>query len=86
MKIYALNVPAFGENPGTLAAFIEQAGLTYPVMDHQGSAFAIDFTGNNTFPYPRDAIVDSDGVIVYTSNNFDPLGVRAVIDDLLSAM
>lgn len=82
MRVFGLNVPAFGENPATLAAFVEQAGLTYPVMNHQGTSFAIDFTGNNTFPYPRDAVIDANGVIVYTSNNFDTQGLRARIDEL----
>ena len=71
VKVYALNVPAFGENSVTLSAFQEQAGLTYPVLDHHGSVGKLNFPGDNTFPYPRDAIVDQQGRVVYESNVYD---------------
>lgn len=85
VRIYALNVPAFSEDAQTLAAFKEQAGLTYPLLHHQGTIGLIDFQGSNGFPYPRDVIVDQQGVIVYTSNSYDAQGMLSVIEQLLAA-
>lgn len=84
VAVFALNVPAFGESAQTLAAFTEQAGVTYPVLDHTSTSWLFSFTGNNTFPYPRDVIIDQDGVVVYLSNNYDAQGMRTVIDALLA--
>ena len=83
VRVYGLNVPAFGENSQTLAAFKAQAGLTYPVIHHEGSVGIINFPGDNGFPYPRDAIIDQDGVIVYASNTYDKQAMWAVVTALL---
>ncbi len=85
VRVYALNVPNFGETAETVAAFKAQAGLTYPVLDHQGTSWEISFPGDNGFPYPRDAIVDQDGVIVYASNNYDAQGMWDTVLELLEA-
>jgi hypothetical protein len=83
VKVYALNVPAFGENAQTLGALKSQAGLTYPVLNHQGTVGLIDFPGDNTFPYPRDAIVGPDGTVVYASNSYDKQAMWEVVTGLL---
>ncbi len=77
-------MPAFGENQQTLAGIQEQAGLSYPVLNHQGTISLIDFAGSNGFPYPRDAIIDQNGVLVYTNKNYDAGTTRAIIDGLLA--
>lgn len=84
VRFYALNVPAFGENAQTIAAFAEQAGLTYPVLSHHGTQSLIRFEGTNSFPYPRDVVVDQHGRIVYASRDYDGQHIQAVIDDLLA--
>lgn len=84
LAVYGLNVPAFSEDALTVAAFKDQAGLTYPVMSHSGSVWKIDFGGSNTFPYPRDALVGKDGRIAYTSNTYDPGAIRELIAELLA--
>ena len=83
IHIFALNVPQFSEDSNTLAAMKEQAGITYPLLNHQGTSWLVNFTGTNTFPYPRDVVVGPDGVIVYTSNNYDAQGLRAIVDTLV---
>ncbi len=85
VKVYGLNVPAFGENAQSLAAFKEQAGLTYPVIDHHGTLGDISFPGLNGFPYPRDAIVDQNGTLVYASAVYDAQAVLEIVEDLLAA-
>jgi hypothetical protein len=83
VRVFGLNVPRFSESAQTLALFTEQAGLTYPVISHSGSANLIDFEGDNSFPYPRDAIVGSDGRLVYTSKNYDAQTIRRIISEQL---
>lgn len=84
MLVYGLNVPAFSEDAATVAAIKDQAGLTYPVLNHSGSVWSISFEGSNSFPYPRDAIVGRDGRIAYTSNTYDPGAIREIVDALLA--
>ncbi len=81
---YGLSVPWFGENAQTLAAFVEQAGLTFPVLDHHETQGLINFGGTNTFPFPRDVVVDQTGHIVWASTDYDGQGLRALIDGLLA--
>ena len=83
VQVYGLNVPAFGENEQTLAAFKSQAGLTYPVINHNGTAGLLSFPGDNSFPYPRDAIVDGDGTIDFASNVYDKQAMWEVVTSLL---
>lgn len=83
VKVYGLNVPAFGENQQTLEAFAEQSGLTYPVIDHEGSIHAIRFSGDGGAPYPRDAIIDQQGRVVYASNEYQSQAIWDTVEELL---
>jgi hypothetical protein len=65
--------------------FIEQTGFTHPILR--------DFTGNvsNTYtltggisPFPRDFIIDQEGIIVYGRPEYNPLEMQLTIDLLLA--
>ncbi len=84
VKFFALNSPAFGENAATLAAFQEQAGLTYPVIADQDTEFSFQFSGTNGFPYPRDVVVDGNGIVRHASTDYNGQALRNLIIELLA--
>ena len=65
---------ASGEPPETLEIFVEQHGLTFPILlDYDGSVNHV-YALNQAFSsaaYPQDWVIGSDGVIVYSSNSFE---------------
>ncbi len=83
VRFYAINSPAFGENATTLDAFKIQAGLSYPVLTDQSTEFLIKFTGSNSFPYPRDVVVDANGVIRHAGTDYNGQATRAMVIELL---
>lgn len=86
VKVYALNVPAFDENSQTLEKFKQQWGLTYPVLNHSGTFYKLDFVGANTYPYPRDAIIGPDGVIAYLSTDYDGQQMWSIVTKMLEEL
>jgi len=68
--------------------FISQAEVGLPVlMDTDGAVYlswsAADNLGVASSPYPVQAVIDREGVIVYLSRTHDPGAVRAAIDGAL---
>lgn len=56
-------------------------GATFPIGDDRGSGIWSDF-GNGAIP--RNAIIDSDGVVQYNSIGYNESAVTAILNDLLS--
>ncbi len=56
-------------------------GATFPIADDRGSSIWSDF---GTGAIPRNAIIDTDGVVRYNSIGFNESAITAVLDDLLS--
>jgi len=57
-------------------------GASYPIADDRGSNIWNDFGSGAV---PRNVILDSEGVVHYTSIGFNETAINAVLDDLLSS-
>lgn len=71
--------------PGEVAAFVEDLGVTYPVGVEETSNYELfteNFSGAN--PYPVDVIVDKKGIIRYVAREYDPDRMTEVIEQLLA--
>ena len=70
---------------------MEENGITYPILFDPGGSGGV--SGGDTYdlyylpsdgsPYPRDFIVDQNGIIQYANNEIDTEWMLIVLDDLL---
>jgi hypothetical protein len=75
----------FAESVPTIEEFIEQFGVTFPILlDPQGGAYSRYLEiGFCVIPFPLDHIVDPDGLIAYRSCEYYPDSMVTIIDELL---
>jgi hypothetical protein len=67
-----------------ILSFIEDQGITYPVLqDNRGVYSAYNLPGGQS-PYPRDFIVDQQGILRYADTEYDPGTMITIIESLLS--
>jgi len=75
-----------GEDEETLSSYVQQLGLTFPVLlDRDGSVSAA-YQQMSAFPsaaYPQDWIVDGEGTVVYMNNAFDVDAMEAALERAL---
>jgi len=79
-------------NQNIINNFIEENGLTYPILFDTGSAGGVQggdvydmyYMPNDGSPYPRDFIIDQNGVIAYANNEIDTAWMLSVINELIS--
>jgi len=79
-------------NQGQLNQFIEENSITYPIVFDSGSpggvqggdTYDLYYMPNDGSPYPRDFIINQQGIIEYANNEIDTEWMLSVIDDLLS--
>ena len=79
-------------NQNIISNFVEENGLTFPILFDSGSPGGVQ--GGNTYdlyympndgsPYPRDFIIDQSGVIAYANNEIDTEWMLSIIYDLLN--
>lgn len=74
-----------GEDPAQLDDFIEQTGVSFPIIGDEGNTlYAFDYPEGVGYPYPRDVIVGPDLTIHSIKNSFDVDEAEALIQDLLA--
>lgn len=70
----------------TVATFVEQYGITFPVLlDEDGSVNAT-YAQVMAFPsaaYPQDWVIGTDGTVVYMNNGFEPDAMITAIENEL---
>ena len=79
-------------NQNIISNFIEENSLTFPILYDSGSSGGVQggdtyddyYMPNDGSPYPRDFIINQDGVIAYANNEIDTEWMLSVIDDLLA--
>ena len=72
--------------------FVEENSITFPIVYDPGSpggvqggdTYDLYYLPNNGSPYPRDFIVDSDGILQYANNEIDTEWMLYVLDELIS--
>jgi hypothetical protein len=77
-------------NQSLINGFIEENSITFPILFDPGSPGGVQ--GGNTYddyympndgsPYPRDFIVDQEGVLQYANNEIDTEWMIYVLDEL----
>jgi len=80
-------------NQNTINNFVAENSLTFPILYDSGSSGGVQ--GGNTYddyympndgsPYPRDFIIDQEGVIAYANNEIDTEWMISVIYDLINS-
>ena len=82
-------------NQNQINQFVDETGITYPILqdEQSGGAGPGGFGGvtyddyyipNQGSPYPRDFIVDQNGILVYANNEVDTEYMIYIIEDLLA--
>jgi len=78
-------------NQTIISDFVEENSLTYPILFDPGSpggvqggdTYDLYYMPNDGSPYPRDFIINQDGIIAYANNEIDTEWMLSVINDLL---
>ena len=79
-------------NQNIINNFIDENSLTFPILYDSGSSGGVQggdtydeyYMPNDGSPYPRDFIINQDGIIAYANNEIDTEWMLSVIDDLLA--
>tara|TARA_B100002052_G_C15784563_1_gene553279 strand:+ start:190 stop:696 length:507 start_codon:yes stop_codon:yes gene_type:complete len=77
-------------NTSVINSFVEEGGLTFPILYDPGSSGGVQggdtydmyYMPNDGSPYPRDFIIDQQGVIAYANNEIDTEWMIYVINEL----
>jgi hypothetical protein len=82
LTILGVDTGFLGDTVATAERFIEQNGLEFEIVFDEGSfeLYAWDF---GLAPYPRQALLDGDGVIRYMNSEHDPAALSSALDSLL---
>ena len=78
-------------NQNIINNFVEENSLTYPILYDPGSSGGVQggdtydlyYMPNDGSPYPRDFVIDQNGIIVYANNEIDTAWMLSVIEGLL---
>ena len=73
-----------GDDTNQVADFITQTGITYPVLNDQGTRGLFTWTHGVGYPYPRDIVIGKDRRIRSIKNAFNPTEMAALIERLLA--
>jgi len=81
-------VQVFGINDGesfaTTVNFANNFGLTYPVLHDPNGIVYNSYNMSGLSPYPRDVIIDQNGIIQYMHSEYDPQYMLQVVNILLN--
>ena len=80
-------------NQNMINNFVEENSLTYPILFDLGSSGGVQggdtydlyYMPNDGSPYPRDFVIDQDGIIAYANNEIDTAWMLSVIYELLTS-
>ena len=79
-------------NQNQITNFVEENSITFPILFDPGSSGGVQggdtyddyYMPNDGSPYPRDFIIDQDGIIQYANNEIDFEWMIYVINELIS--
>ena len=79
-------------NQNQLSNFVEENSITYPILFDPGSNGGVQggdtyddyYMPNDGSPYPRDFIIDQEGIIQYANNEIDFEWMIYVIEQLIN--
>ena len=78
-------------NQNQLDFFVEQNSLTFPILFDPGSpggvqggdTYDLYYMPNDGSPYPRDFVIDQNGILQYANNEIDTEWMLYVLDELV---
>ena len=78
-------------NQNQLNYFVEQNSLTFPILFDPGSpggvqggdTYDLYYLPNDGSPYPRDFVIDQNGILQYANNEIDTEWMLYVLDELV---
>tara|TARA_B100000700_G_C14967108_1_gene819398 strand:- start:1073 stop:1576 length:504 start_codon:yes stop_codon:yes gene_type:complete len=78
-------------NQGMINTFVEENSITFPIVFDPGSpggvqggdTYDLYYLPNNGSPYPRDFIVDQEGVLQYANNEIDTELMLYILNELV---
>ncbi len=70
----------------TIRNFARDQGLTYPILRDDHSVYIDYFIPGGISPYPRDFIIDQDGIIQYTNTEYDIHTMQSVLESLIPSL
>ena len=78
-------------NTMNIDAFVDENSLTFPILFDPGSNGGVDggdtydlyYLPNDGSPYPRDFIINADGILEYANNEIDIAWMIDIIQNLL---
>jgi hypothetical protein len=73
-----------GDDPALLAAFVEQTGITMPVVNANGTLSKFAFPPGVNYPYPRDVVIGKDLRVRSIKNAFSVDEMDALVQQLLA--
>ena len=81
-------------NQNQIAQFVSETGITYPILQEESTGGGPGGFGGGTYdeyyipnqgsPYPRDFIVDQNGILVYANNEIDTEYMIYILEVLLA--
>ncbi len=73
-----------GDPPGAVADFVEQTGITFPVLADDGTLWKFAYPPGVGYPYPRDVVIGKDLQIRSIKNSFNVTEMDALVQALLA--
>ena len=81
-------------NQNQINQFVAENSLTFPIIYDPGSSGGVQggdtydlyYMPNDGSPYPRDFIIDQEGIIQYANNEIDTDWMIAIIEDLMGTL
>tara|TARA_B100000686_G_C16418576_1_gene775963 strand:- start:187 stop:687 length:501 start_codon:yes stop_codon:yes gene_type:complete len=78
-------------NQNIINNFVSENSLTFPILFDPGSSGGVQggdtydlyYMPNDGSPYPRDFVINQEGIIAYANNEIDTAWMLSVINDLL---
>ena len=72
------------ESEADLADFAQQTGVTFPLVQDQGTISSLAYPPGTSYPYPRDVVVGRDLRVRSIRNSFNIDELTAEIEALLA--
>ena len=77
-------------NQNQINSFVEENSITFPILFDPGSSGGVQggdtyddyYMPNDGSPYPRDFIVDQEGILQYANNEIDTEWMLYILDEL----
>lgn len=73
-----------GDPPDQIADFIEQTGITFPVLADESTLYEFSFPNGVGYPYPRDVVIGKDLTVRSIKNSFSVDEMDGLIQVLLA--